>query len=561
MSEPVTDLQVTASSEGNVEAVSSNNSIASNKVEGDDMDLKAPEDPIHATGPLSQYFGVLSLCLMIAFGGFIFGWDTGTIGGFVSHEDFLRRFGSRHSDGTYYFSKVRTGLVVGIFNVGCAIGGLTLGRTGDMYGRKPGLMIVVVVYVIGIIISIASIDKWYQYFIGRIISGLGVGGIAVLSPTLIAETAPAHLRGTAVAFYQLLITGGIFLGYCTNYGTHHGYKDSTQWRVPLGLSFAWALFMIGGMLLVPESARFLVQKGRLEEAKVSLSKTNKATVDSPIVVREFDEIFAAVEAERAAGNASWGEIFSRKGAILKRTIMGVMIQSLQQLTGNNYFFYYGSTLFNSVGLDDGYEASIVIGIVNFASTFVALWTVERFGRRNCLLVGAATMAACFVIYASVGVTRLYIDGYDGPTSKGAGNCMIVFTCFYIFCFATTWAPLAYVIVSETYPLRIRGRAMGLSIGANWMWGFLISFFTPFITGAIHFAYGYVFFGCLIFMFFYVFFFVCETKGLTLEEVDEMYLEGVLPWKSTSWVPPSQRGVDYDASAAAHDDRPWYQRFK
>ncbi|CCE65974.1 hypothetical protein TPHA_0N01930 [Tetrapisispora phaffii CBS 4417] len=543
-------------------ASSASQSIASQKESPEDMDLKNENyaDTPHEVGPLSQYLGVLSLCLMIAFGGFIFGWDTGTISGFVSQDDFLRRFGSKHHDGTYYFSKVRTGLVVGIFNVGCAIGGLTLGRTGDMYGRKPGLMIVVVVYTIGIIISIASINKWYQYFIGRIISGLGVGGIAVLSPTLIAETAPAHLRGTAVAFYQLMITLGIFLGYCTNYGTHHHYKDSTQWRVPLGLSFAWALFMIGGMLFVPESARYLVQQGRLEEAKVSLSKTNKAPIDSPIVVTEFDEISAGVEAERAAGSATWGELFSRNGAVLQRVIMGIMLQSLQQLTGNNYFFYYGTTIFNSVGLNDGFEAAIVIGIVNFASTSFSLWTVNHFGRRTCLLVGAFTMACCFLIYASVGVTRLYLDGYDGPTSKGAGNCLIVFTMFFIFCFANSWAPLAYVIVSETFPLRIRGRAMGLSIGANWIWGFLISFFTPFITGAIHFAYGYVFFGCLLFAFFYVFFFVCETSGLTLEEVDEMYIEGTLPWKSTSWVPPSQRGADYDVDAAGHDDRPWYKRF-
>lgn len=533
------------------------------KLEGEDFQLKADEASIQGAEiprkPLGAYWTVMCLCLMIAFGGFVFGWDTGTISGFVAQTDFKRRFGQRHSDGTYYLSNVRTGLIVAIFNIGCAFGGLTLGRTGDLYGRKKGLVIVVSVYVVGIIIQIASVDKWYQYFIGRIISGLGVGGIAVLSPTLISETAPKHLRGTCVSFYQLMITLGIFLGYCTNYGTKN-YSNSVQWRVPLGLCFAWALFMIGGMSMVPESPRFLVEKGRLEEARRSIAISNKLSMDDPGVTFELDTISAGVEAERLAGSASWGELFSNKGKILPRVIMGVMIQSLQQLTGNNYFFYYGTTIFKAVGLEDSFQTSIVLGIVNFASTFVGLWTVERFGRRRCLLWGSATMAACFVIFASVGVKSLYPHGRDHASSKGAGNCMIVFTCFFIFCFATTWAPIAYVIVSETYPLRVKNRAMAIAVGSNWIWGFLIGFFTPFITSAINFSYGYVFMGCLVFSYFYVFFFVCETKGLTLEEVNDMYEEGVLPWKSPNWVPPSKRDASYDADAMMHDDKPWYKRF-
>ncbi|KAL3233931.1 putative glucose transporter HXT5 [Nakaseomyces bracarensis] len=535
-----------------------------NKLYADDFQLKVDDVSVQEGAeipkkPLGEYWTVMCLCLMIAFGGFVFGWDTGTISGFVNQSDFKKRFGQEHKDGTYYLSNVRTGLIVAIFNIGCAFGGLTLGRTGDIYGRKLGLVIVVTVYVVGIVIQIASIDKWYQYFIGRIISGLGVGGIAVLSPTLISETAPKHLRGTCVAFYQLMITLGIFLGYCTNYGTKN-YSNSVQWRVPLGLCFAWAIFMIGGMSMVPESPRFLVEKGRFEEARRSIAVSNKLSMDDPGVTFELDTITSGVEAERLAGNASWGELFSNKGKILPRVIMGIMIQSLQQLTGNNYFFYYGTTIFKAVGLEDSFQTSIVLGIVNFASTFVGLWTVERFGRRKCLLWGSATMAACFVVFASVGVKSLYPHGRDHDSSKGAGNCMIVFTCFFIFCFATTWAPIAYVIVSETYPLRVKNRAMAIAVGSNWIWGFLIGFFTPFITTAINFSYGYVFMGCLVFSYFYVFFFVCETKGLTLEEVNEMYEEGVLPWKSDSWIPSGRRGDDYDADAALHDDKPWFKRF-
>lgn len=405
-------------------------------------------------------------------------------------------------------------------------------------------------------IQISSIDKWYQYFIGRIISGLGVGGIAVLSPMLISEVSPKQIRGTLVQLYQLMGTMGIFLGHCTNYGTNN-YDDSTQWRVKLGLCFAWAIFLVVGMLFVPESPRYLVEVGKFEEAKRSLGKSNKVTVDDPALLSELDEISAGVEAEKLAGNASWGELLSRKTKVFQRVLMGVMIQSLQQLTGDNYFFYYGTTIFKSVGLKDSFQTSIIIGVVNFFSSFVAVYTIERFGRRTCLLWGSASMLCCFLVFASVGVTKLWPEGSDHQdiTSQGAGNCMIVFTMFFIFSFATTWAGGCYVIVSETFPLRVKSRGMAIATAANWLWGFLISFFTPFITGSINFYYGYVFVGCLIFGYVYVFFFVPETKGLTLEEVNTMWLEGVLPWKSASWVPPDRRTADYDANAMTHDESP------
>ncbi|CAI4051792.1 hypothetical protein N7582_005288 [Saccharomyces uvarum] len=539
-------------------------STPSNKAERDDLkdfDENHEESNNYVEipkKPASAYVTVSIMCIMIAFGGFVFGWDTGTISGFVAQTDFIRRFGMKHKDGSYYLSKVRTGLIVAIFNIGCAVGGILLARLGDMYGRKMGLIVVVVIYIIGIIIQIASIDKWYQYFIGRIISGLGVGGIAVLSPMLISEVSPKHIRGTLVSCYQLMITLGIFLGYCTNYGTKT-YSNSVQWRVPLGLGFAWALFMIGGMTFVPESPRYLVEVGKIEEAKRSIALSNKVSVDDPAIAAEIEVVQSGIEAEKLAGNASWGELFNTKTKILQRLIMGAMIQSLQQLTGDNYFFYYGTTVFTAVGLQDSFETSIVLGIVNFASTLVGIFLVERYGRRRCLLWGAASMVCCMVVFASVGVTRLWPNGKKNGSSKGAGNCMIVFTCFYLFCFATTWAPIPFVVNSETFPLRVKSKCMSIAQACNWLWGFLIGFFTPFISGAIDFYYGYVFMGCLVFSYFYVFFFVPETKGLTLEEVNTLWEEGVLPWKSAEWVPPNKRNADYNANDLKEDDQPFFKK--
>lgn len=401
-------------------------------------------------------------------------------------------------------------------------------------------MFVVGVYVVGTIIQISASDKWYQYFIGKIIYGWGVGGVSVLAPMLISETAPKHLRGTLISCYQLMVTFGIFLGYCVVYATRK-YDGSEQWRIPLGLSFLWALIIVAGMVFVPESPRFLVEVGRIEEARRSIASSNKTPVEDPAIQAEIDLIAASVEAEKAQGKARWAELFSTKTKVFQRLITGILMQSFLQLTGENYFFYYGTTIFKSIGLTDSFQTSIVLGTVNFFSSFLSMYTVDAFGRRKCLLWGAAAMTVCMVIFASVGVTSLWPHGENvGEASKPAGNVMIVFTCLFICFFATTWAPIAYVVVAESFPLRVKSKCMSISTAFNWLWQFLIGFFTPFITNAIKFYYGYVFMGCLVAMFLYVFFFLPETSGLTLEEVQILYEEGIPAWRSANWVPPTRR---------------------
>ncbi|EEQ45550.1 conserved hypothetical protein [Candida albicans WO-1] len=488
--------------------------------------------------PVSAYIGIIIMCFLIAFGGFVFGFDTGTISGFINMSDFLERFGGTKADGTLYFSNVRTGLMIGLFNAGCAIGALFLSKVGDMYGRRVGIMTAMIIYIVGIIVQIASQHAWYQVMIGRIITGLAVGMLSVLCPLFISEVSPKHLRGTLVCCFQLMITLGIFLGYCTTYGTK-SYSDSRQWRIPLGLCFAWALCLVAGMVRMPESPRYLVGKDRIEDAKMSLAKTNKVSPEDPALYRELQLIQAGVERERLAGKASWGTLFNGKPRIFERVIVGVMLQALQQLTGDNYFFYYSTTIFKSVGMNDSFQTSIIIGVINFASTFVGIYAIERMGRRLCLLTGSVAMSVCFLIYSLVGTQHLYIDKPGGASRKPDGDAMIFMTSLYVFFFASTWAGGVYSIISELYPLKVRSKAMGLANASNWTWGFLISFFTSFITDAIHFYYGFVFMGCLVFSIFFVYFMVYETKGLTLEEIDELYSTKVLPWKSAGWVPPSE----------------------
>ena len=489
---------------------------------------------------ISEYIVISIFCFFVAFGGFVFGFDTGTISGFVNMPDFVRRFGQLNADGVRFLSDVRIGLMISIFNVGCAIGGIFLSKIADIYGRRIGLIFSMVVYVVGILVQITSQHEWYQYFIGRLIAGFAVGTVTVISPLFISEVAPKQVRGTLVFFFQLCITLGIFTGYLTTYGTK-SYTDSRSWRIPLSLCFVWALILIVGMLNMPESPRYLVEKNKIDEAKKSIARSNKLSKDDPTIDTEVQLIRAGINREALAGNASWKELVTGKPKIFKRVVMGVMLQSLQQLTGDNYFFYYGTTIFRAVGLSDSFQTSIILGVVNFVSTFVGIWAIERLGRRLCLLTGSAAMFVCFIIYTIIGTQHLYRDGFANTienTYPASGKAMIFITCLYIFSFASTWAGGVYCIVSESYPLRIRSKAMSVAIATNWMWGFLISFFTPFIDSAIHFYYGFVFTGCLFFSFFYVYFFVYETKGLSLEEVDMLYSSGTSAWKSPEWVSPS-----------------------
>ncbi|CAI4039029.1 hypothetical protein SMKI_06G3810 [Saccharomyces mikatae IFO 1815] len=261
---------------------------------------------------LLGYLVIYLLCYPISFGGFLPGWDSGITAGFINMDNFKMNFGSyKHSTGEYYLSNVRMGLLVAMFSVGCAIGGVSFARFADKLGRRLAIVIVVLVYMVGAIIQISSNHKWYQYFVGKIIYGLGAGGCSVLCPMLLSEIAPKDLRGGLISLYQLNMTFGIFLGYCSVYGTRK-YDNTAQWRVPLGLCFLWALIIIIGMLLVPESPRYLVECERHEDACISIAKINKVSPEDPWVQRQVEEINVGVLAQKELGEASWKELSQLK---------------------------------------------------------------------------------------------------------------------------------------------------------------------------------------------------------------------------------------------------------
>ena len=374
----------------------------------------------------------------------------------------------------------------------------------------------------------------------------------------IAETAPPWIRGALVCTYQLFITLGIFLAACFNYGTYtHQGGNSGSWRIVVGLGWAWTLILGLGILLFPETPRYAYRHGRTQEAKETLCKVYGAPENHYSIHIQMEEIESKLRAETQSSGGMIREFVGMFKAprMPYRIALGMTLQAFQQLTGANYFFYYGTTIFRSVQIDS-FVTQMILNGINFGTTFIGLYLIEHYGRRRSLIAGSAWMFVCFMIFASVGHFSLNIDRPE--LTPPPGIALIVFACLFILGYATTWGPVSkqmfavlkyislmmpglqmiWTVQAEIFPSRYRATAMALSTASNWTWNFLIAFFTPFITSAIDFRYGYVFAGCNFAAAVIVYFFLIEGQGKTLEEIDTMYVQRVAPWRSSKWDPPT-----------------------
>lgn len=430
-------------------------------------------------------------------------------------------------------------------SIGTLAGALGVAPIADRIGRKPSMSFWSLIVAIGVVIQMAATRSWQQVAVGRLVSGAGVGALSILVPMYVSETGPRQVRGALVSTYQLFITCGIFVAAAINFGTE-ARNDSGSWRIPMGIGYIPPLILGVGMLAFPESPRYAYRNGRTDEALTTLAKFYGVPENHREVQRELAEIKAKHGIEVTAGKRPWIELFTGP-RMAYRTLLGITLQALQQLTGANFFFYYGTTIFQSTGIDNSYVTAMILGGVNFGMTFFGLYIVERFGRRKSLIVGGIGMFINFLIFASVGTFAL--DNTNPQATPAAGTAMIVFACFFIVFYATTWGPIVWCIVGELFPSHYRAKSMALVTSSNWIWNFLIAFFTPFIVSNIGFRYGYVFASCNFAAVLIVYFFVCETQNRTLEEIDTMYISKVKPWKSSKWVSPSAvRAASVDRGA-------------
>lgn len=384
----------------------------------------------------------------------------------------------------------------------------------------------------------------------RFLAGVGVGVISVLVPIYQAEMAPKWIRGTLVCFYQLSITAGLLTASIVNLLTSK-MSGSPAYRIPLGLQFTWACVLSLGLLILPETPRYLIKRGLKEAAAISLSRLRRLDRLHPALVEELAEIEANHEYEMALGPATYKDIIFGTPHLGRRTLTGCGLQMLQQLTGVNFIMYYGTTFFTGAGISNSFLISMIINIVNFVSTFPALLIIESWGRRKVLIVGAIAMAVCQLLIAAFTLAA----GDSMRTT--AHQILVIFLCIDIFFFAASWGPVAWVITSEIYPLKVRAKCTSVSTASNWLLNFGISFGTPYMVEE---GSGYGNMGTRVFFVWGAFCVVAalfawgmvyETSKISLEQIDEMYERVSKAWHSEqfepSWSFQQMRDLGYSDS--------------
>jgi MFS family permease len=357
----------------------------------------------------------------------------------------------------------------------------------------------------------------------------------VLVPVYQAEMAPKWIRGTLVCAYQFSITLGLLSASIVNIFTSR-LDTSAAFRIPLGLQLVWALVLAVGMAILPETPRFLIKRGQPREAGLALSRLRRLDITHPALQNEIAEIVANHEYELALGPDSYASVFNGSPHLGRRLLTGCGVQMLQQLTGINFIMYYSTTFFNGAGVEDPYTKSLIIQIINTVSTIPGLMVIETWGRRKLLIVGSVGMAVCQLLIASFSAAA------GDHLQSEAQTILIVFCAIFIFFFAASWGPVAWVITAEIYPLKTRAKANSISTASNWMLNFAISYGTPYLVGdgvgtaalgpKVFFVWGAF---CIVSIVF-VWCLVYETRRLSLEQIDEMYERVDRAWGSTAFEP-------------------------
>ncbi|KAF5316255.1 hypothetical protein D9619_006436 [Psilocybe cf. subviscida] len=469
-------------------------------------------------------FNGIAMTTFSAFGGVLFGYDTGVISGIKEMQAFLRQFGfpsgdPKHSTG-FAITSSSESLIVSILSAGTFIGALLAAPIADNLGRKWGIILATLVFSIGIAMQTAA-SELTLFVIGRVFAGLGVGISSVILPMYQAECSPRWIRGAVIATYQFAITIGLLTAAIVNNATKNR-DNSSAYQIPIALQFGFAVILAGGMMFLPESPRWLIKCGRDTDAALSLSRLTGSPHDGSEVESELEEIRVNLEQEKAYGRKSYKDCFRHsENRVLLRTLTGISLQAWQQLTGINFIFYYGTTFFQNTGINNPFIISIVFNAVNVLMTMPGIWGVERYGRRRLLLVGAIGMCLCEYIVAIIGAT-ISVGNIAGQ------KVLIAVVCIYISFFAATWGPIPWVITGELFPLQLRAKGMSLSIASNWLCNFGISYAIPYLVNKapgsaglearVFFIWGSMCFCCIIFTFLCV----PETKGLSLEQIDVMY---------------------------------------
>lgn len=414
------------------------------------------------------------MCAFSAFGGIFFGYDSGYISGVMGMNYIIEHY--EHLDPSlagkdeFVLDAWKKSLITSILSAGTFFGAIIAGDLADFIGRRTTVIAGCFVFIVGVILQTAS-TALALLVVGRLVAGFGVGFVSAIIILYMSEVAPKKVRGAIVSGYQFCITIGLLLASCVDYGTQNR-NDTGSYRIPIAIQMLWAIILAIGLFMLPESPRYFVKRGQIDKATNALSRLRGEPEGSEYIQQELAEIIANHEYElkvipQGSYFSSWMNCFTgslfNPSSNLRRTILGTSLQMMQQWTGVNFVFYFGTTFFKDLGtISNPFLIGLITTLVNVLSTPISFWMIERVGRRPLLIWGALGMVVCQFIVAIIGVS-------PSKHEPGAVRAEIAFICIYISFFAATWGPGAWVVIGEIFPLPIRSRGVGLSTASNWLW--------------------------------------------------------------------------------------------
>jgi sugar porter (SP) family MFS transporter len=428
---------------------------------------------------------VVFISLVAAFGGLLFGFDSAVISGVLPYL-------KTH----FQLDAAEQGWAVSSVIFGCIAGTQLAGIPAEKLGRKISLIITAVLFVITSI-GTALADSFTVFIIFRIIGGVAIGAASALSPMYIAEVAPAAYRGRLVSINQLTIVIGILLAFFSNYLVALYSNDS--WRLMLGMQLFPAVLFLFCMLFVPESPRWLLQRNKTDEAKKILFKI---TGNSEL---------PRVPAQQISFRQQWMELV--KTPHRKLMFTGIVLAILQQFTGINVIMYYAPVIFEKVGVKhaDALFQTIAIGVINLIFTILAIFIIDKLGRKPLLKIGSISMSVFLILLAGT----FFLNRFEG-------YWVLAFVLGFIASFAISWGPAIWVLISEIYPNRLRSTAVSIATFSLWIGAFMVSYTFPLLLKNFDGGYTFLFYSVInLLAYFFIAARVPETTGKSLEDLETL----------------------------------------
>lgn len=463
----------------------------------------------------------VGLAVAAAVGGFLFGFDSSVINGAV--QAFTEQF---------ELGSTLAGFAVAVALLGCALGAWLGGRLADRWGRTRVMFLGAVLFFASSVLSGIAFGVW-DLIAWRFMAGLGIGIASVIAPAYIAEIAPARIRGRLGSLQQLAIVIGIFAALLSDEllaRATPGPGADASGELWFGLE-AWRwMFLVAVVpatiygilaLRIPESPRFLLSRGKRDEARAVLASVLPPDEDADQRIREIEHTIRTDEAL-----ASQSSLKGPRFGLLPVVWVGILLSVFQQFVGINVIFYYSNTLWQAVGFDEGdaFTTSTITSITNVLVTFIAIALIDKIGRRPLLLIGSAGMTVTLALVA-VAFMNAVGEGKDVSLPAPWGMVAVVAANLFVVFFGASWGPLVWVLLGEIFPNRIRAAALGLAAAAQWIANFLITISFPPMLNAFGASIPYLMYATFALLsFFFVLTKVPETKGVQLEDMEGLQVQ-------------------------------------